>query len=180
VIVSFAGAREDRISVGGDWVRIFGAAALAVALAAPAPASAAGEQDAGRYSMSPTEGGVIRLDRETGAMSFCSGKEGEWTCKDMPEMESALRKRVDELEGEKRALEAEKRLRDGALGGGPVTKESEGETGEAVPAPPGDLPIPNERDVDKLFDYVEGMVKKFKERIERLEREAKKEPEVPL
>jgi NADP-dependent 3-hydroxy acid dehydrogenase YdfG len=35
-------------------------------------------------------------------------------------------------------------------------------------------------DVDKLFDYVEGMVKKFKERIERLEREAKKDPEIPL
>lgn len=40
--------------------------------------------------------------------------------------------------------------------------------------------MPTEKDVDKLFDYVEGMVKKFKERIDRLEREAKKEPDVPL
>ncbi len=40
--------------------------------------------------------------------------------------------------------------------------------------------MPNERDVDKLFDYVEGMVKKFKERIDRLEREAHKEPDTAL
>jgi hypothetical protein len=127
--------------------------------------------------MSPAEGGVIRLDRETGAMSFCSGTGGNWACKDMPESETALKKRLEELEGEKRALEAERQLRDGPLPG-PSARAPE--AGDAVPAPPGDLPIPNERDVDKLFDYVEGMVKKFKERIDRLEREAKKEPEVPL
>ncbi|MGE0022458.1 MAG: hypothetical protein AB7S70_02375 [Hyphomicrobium sp.] len=138
------------------------------------PAWAAGE-DPGRYSMSPTEGGVIRLDRETGAMSFCSGSAGNWTCKEMPESADALKKRVEELEGEKRALEAEKELRDGPPGPGAAGPE-----GDAVPAPPGDLPIPNERDVDKLFDYVEGMMKKFKERIDRLEREAKKEPGVPM
>jgi len=160
------------------WARALAAGSLSAILASPV--QAAGEQDPGRYTLSPTEGGVIRLDRETGTMSFCSGKEGEWTCKDMPEQESALKKRLDELEGEKRALEAEKRLRDGLLGGGPVAKAPEGKAVEPVPAPPGDLPIPNERDVDKLFDYVEGMVKKFKERIDRLEREAKKEPEVPL
>ncbi len=72
--------------------------------------------------------------------------------------------------------------------GGPVAKAPEPgnqpdgpPAGDTVPpAPPGDLPVPNERDVDKLFDYVEGMVKKFKERIDRLEREAKKQPETPL
>lgn len=155
---------------GRSW--LFGAL---VALAA-APAPAAGN-DPGRYTMSPTEGGVIRLDRETGAMAFCRGTEGNWSCTEMPESESALKKRVEELEGEKRALEAEKRLREGTPGPSAAAPDA---PGEAVPAPPGDLPVPTERDVDKLFDYVEGMVKKFKERIDRLEREAKKEPEVPL
>lgn len=159
---------------GRPW--LFGALA---ALAA-APAFAAGN-DPGRYTMSPTEGGVIRLDRETGAMAFCSGSEGNWSCKEMPESESALKKRIEELEGEKRALEAEKRLREDVPGPS-ATAPGPGDApaGEAVPAPPGDLPVPTERDVDKLFDYVEGMVKKFKERIDRLEREAKKEPDVPL
>ena len=150
---------------------------------AAAPAWAAGEES-GRFTMSPTEGGVVRLDRETGAMSFCSGSAGNWSCKDMPEAETALKKRVEQLEAEKRALEAERQLRDAPLGG-PAAKAPEAGTppddGEtAPPAPPGDLAMPNERDVDKMFDYVEGMVKKFKERIDRLEREAKKEPETPL
>lgn len=167
----------NRVGRGLGRIGLFGAATMLLA----APAWPAGEENS-RYSMSPAEGGVIRLDRETGAMSFCSGKAGEWVCKDMPQQESELKKRLDELEGEKRALEAEKRLRDGMLGGGPPAKApAPGTPGDTLPpAPPGDLPIPNERDVDKLFDYVEGMVKKFKERIERLEREAKKEPDVPL
>lgn len=142
------------------------------------PVWAAGEES-GRYTMSPAEGGVIRLDRETGAMSFCSGTADNWTCKDMPETESALKKRVEELEGEKRALEAERRLHDGPQAKAPDTSEPP-PAADAVPPPPGDLPVPTEKDVDKLFDYVEGMVKKFKERIDRLEREAKKDPEVPL
>jgi len=146
--------------------------ALAVLTAGSAAGAAAGEE-AGRYTMSPTEGGVIRLDRETGTMSFCSGKEGEWSCKLMPDSESGLRKRIDELESEKRSLEAERSLRDS----GPPEPPSDD---TMPPAPPGNLAVPNEKDVDKLFDYVEGMVKKFKERIERLEREAKKEPDVPL
>lgn len=157
--------------------------------AVAAPALAAGEEP-GRYTMTPTEGGVIRLDRETGAMSICTGKEGEWSCKAMPDTEDAMKKRVERLEGEKRALEAEKQLRNSPLGGpiakAPATSEpppgpGAPHAGDTVPpGPPGDLPVPTEQDVDKLFDYVEGMVKKFKERIDRLEREAKKEPDVPL
>jgi hypothetical protein len=159
--------------------------ASAVAVCAAYPVLAAGN-DSGRYTMSPAEGGVIRLDRETGAMAFCSGKEDAWTCKDMPESESALKKRVEELEAEKRALEAEKQLRAGPPpGAGPLAKAPEPSvpppSAEATPPPPpGDLPMPTEKDVDKLFDYVEGMVKKFKERIDRLEKEAQKEPGTQL
>lgn len=151
-----------------------------IAMAAGTAWAAAGGP--GRYTMSPTEGGVIRLDRETGAMSFCSGSGGDWSCKAMPESEAALKRRIEELEAEKRALEAERRLRD-AEPARPYARAPEVEppTEDAIPpAPPGDLPVPNERDVDKLFDYVEGMVRKFKERIDRLEREAQKQPEVPL
>ena len=145
------------------------------------PAGAAGEEASGRFTMSPTDGGVIRLDRQTGAMSFCSGTGSDWSCKDMPETESILRKRVETLEAEKRAREAERALPSHATPGSgaavpQVAPPAEGD----VPPPPGDLAMPTEKDVDNLFDYVEGMVKKFKERIDRLEREAKKEPDVPL
>lgn len=161
----------------------FGFVWLAVAATVAIPASAQ-QTEAGRFSMSPTEGGVIRLDRDTGAMSFCSGKEGEWSCKPMPETESELKKKVDQLEEDKRALEAERRLREGLFGSLSPRSGQPGDPPPAdeklAPAPPADLPIPNEKDVDKVFDYVEGMVRKLKERIDRLEKEAKKDPDVPL
>lgn len=152
-----------------------GSLALTSLLLLGAPAWAAGEAT-GRYTMSPTEGGVIRLDRETGAMSFCTGKEGAWSCKEMPESENDLTQRVEELERENRALRAQVERRPAH----PPASEPPAAGDLVPPAPPGDLPVPTERDVDKLFDYVEGMVRKFKERIDRLEREAQKEPDLPL
>jgi hypothetical protein len=135
------------------------------------PAAAA--EEPGRYTMTPTEGGFVRLDKETGAMTFCSGKEGDWTCKPMPDAGQKLQSRIDQLESENKVLKEERKLSETS----PGTAPPYGDT--APPAPPGDLEMPTERDVDKLFDYVEGMVKKFKERIQRLEKEAQKE-QTPL
>ena len=137
-----------------------------------ANAGAAGADQPGRYTMTPTEGGFVRLDRESGAMSFCTGKEGDWTCKPMAEAEAQLKRRVEELEAENKALKEQK----SAEGGSPP---AEALPDSVPPNPPGDLAVPTEKDVDKLFDYVEGMMKKFKERIKRLEKEAQKE-ETPL
>lgn len=152
-----------------------GALAAAGCLGATLAVGAGAEEPRGRYTISPADGGFVRLDTETGAMSFCSGKEETWACKPMPDAEQKLQSRVDDLERENRALKDERRLAErGSSGAAPPL---EGDT--APPLPPGELPMPNERDVDKLFDYVEGMVNKFKERIQRLEKEAQKE-QTPL
>jgi hypothetical protein len=116
----------------------------------------------GRFSLTPTEGGFIRLDRDTGAMSFCSGKDAEWACKPMPDGQKELEGRIDQLERENKMLREERSELNAAPSPDSV-------------APPGDIPVPKEEDVDKLFDYVEGMMKKFKERLKRLEQESKKE-----
>ena len=155
--------------------RARGSLAIGALLVLAAPAWAAGDAT-GRYTMSPTEGGVIRLDRETGAMSFCTGKDGAWSCKEMPESENDLAQRVERLERENSALRAQAERSPAH----PPASEPPAAGDLIPPAPPGDLPVPTERDVDKLFDYVEGMVRKFKERIDRLEREAQKEPDIPL
>ena len=44
--------------------------------------------------------------------------------------------------------------------------------------PSAKIPIPTEQDVDKLFDYVEGMVKKLKERLKRLEEQKDKDTQL--
>jgi len=44
---------------------------------APSPAAAS---DAGRYTMEPVEGGFLRLDTQTGAVSICSNADDSWSC----------------------------------------------------------------------------------------------------
>lgn len=148
-------------------------AAAACLAAVPALPTAATEGQQDRYTMTPAGGGFVRLDKLTGAMSFCSGKEGDWSCKPMPDAERRLQGRISELENENQALKEAGKQADAA--GEPPS------SGDRLPpSPPGELPMPTERDVDKLFDYVEGMVRKFKERIQRLEKEAQRKEETPL
>jgi hypothetical protein len=145
------------------------AAAAGLSLLVAGAASGADDQS-DRYSMSPTEGGFVRLDKETGAMSFCAKKDGAWSCDAMPDSQQAMRSEIEKLEAEKKALKEEnERLAQ--------ANRPDGGSSDATPppAPPGNLQMPTEEEVDKLFDYVEGMVRKFKERIQRLEKEAQKE-----
>ncbi len=54
------------------------AAALAVSfLCMPLAAQA---DEPGRYSMQPVDGGFLRLDTQTGAVSVCSGSADTWNC----------------------------------------------------------------------------------------------------
>lgn len=138
------------------------AAGFALLLTAPA-AAAAGPDAAGRYTMSPTEGGFVRLDTLTGTMALCTRKDSDFSCTDMPESADANRKRMETLEAENKELKDEvKRL-----------EETLGEGAGAGAGVPGDTPkpfaMPDEKDVDKAFDYLETMIKKFRERMKKLE-----------
>lgn len=135
------------------------AAAVLIVLSA---ASAYAEDTPGRFSMSPTEGGFVRLDRETGDMAFCKrAADGGWACEAMADSQQAMRREMDRLRDENEALRQ---------GGRSASRNPPSGEPDLEP-PPGEskIPIPTEQDVDKLFDYVEGMAKKLKERFKRLE-----------
>jgi hypothetical protein len=66
----------------------------------PAQAEEA-QRSSGRYALAPSEqGGFIRLDTETGAMSHCGKREGIWRCDVLAEDSSALQARIDALQDE--------------------------------------------------------------------------------
>lgn len=128
------------------------------------PAWAASTDGAARYTMSPTEGGFVRLDTQTGTMALCTRKEADWSCADLPESADANRKRLEGLEAENRELKAEIKRMEETFTPAP---------GLTTPGTPGEPPkpfaMPDEKDVDKAFDYIESMIKKFRERVKKLE-----------
>ena len=155
-------------------------ATIAVTLSAGTPASA--DERAGRFTMTPANGGFIRLDTVTGAVSFCRGQDpSQWSCTLMPDGQQAMQKQIDDLKAENQTLKDElKRMEDVFVQGGKPGEGRPGEPhpgGDGRPSGGGKMELPSEQDVDKAFDYLEKMMKKFRDRMHRMEKPD--EPEKP-
>jgi hypothetical protein len=60
-------------------------ASLLLIAALYGPAAAQDAAPAGRYTLAPVEGGALRLDTQTGAVSICSGDAGDISCRPLQE-----------------------------------------------------------------------------------------------
>jgi hypothetical protein len=141
-------------------VRALLAATASACLVASASANPAPETK-GRYTMTPVEGGFMRLDTETGAVSFCTRKAEVWSCEPVADKSASS--------DDKARLEAEnKDLKD-------RIKALEGNSPQAQ-APGGVTKLPTEKEVDEALDYVERLYKKFRDRIQKIEPPASTPP----
>jgi len=80
-----------------------------IVLAASAFASAAWAAEApsapvDRYSMTPTTGGFLRLDKQTGAVAFCTVEAGLSTCRTGADERLALETEIERLRRENAEL----------------------------------------------------------------------------
>lgn len=134
-------------------------ASLTVCAAAdPAP------ETKGRYTMTPVEGGFMRLDTESGAVSLCTRKAEVWSCEPVSDKSASNDDKV--------RLEAEnKDLKD-------RIKALES-TSPQTQAPGGVTKLPTEKEVDEALDYVERMYKKFRDRIQKLDPPPSTAPATP-
>lgn len=125
-------------------------------LAAPAFAAAPGDGGKpGRYVLQAIEGGTLRMDTETGAMSLCTQTGGTVTCNPVEDDRAATRK-LEQLEAENKQLKADvKRLED-ALDQSQADRKPK-------------MTLPTEEDVDKALNYVERMIKKFRDKLKSME-----------
>ena len=76
------------------------------------------EGDKGRYTMSATPDGVIRLDTRTGSISTCSNTAGSgWSCYAVPDERAAMDAEIGRLQAENEKLKIQLASRDQAVTG---------------------------------------------------------------
>jgi hypothetical protein len=93
--------------------------------------------DGFRYSMAPVEGGVMRLDGQTGRMSFCAKSGADFACKAVADDRSSF---MDEIEAmAKQNADLKKQIADGGSS----------------------LRLPKDEDLDRAFGLMERFVKRF-------------------
>ncbi len=145
-------------------------AALTVICFGLASAAAAAETGDGRFTMSPVDDGFVRLDKQTGAMALCTKKDAGWSCIPMEDDQRDLRDEVDRLKAQNEDLQKEvRRLEDTFVTGKLDDDRPGGAPGAGNGGPPGGLPklqLPSEEEVDQAVDYLESMIRKFRERFE--------------
>jgi len=107
---------------------------------------------AGRYTLTPSATGYIRLDTQTGQVSECTGTPpAALVCKSTADERAAMQAEIDRLQKQVDDLKAA--------------------PGEFASNPPAQLNIPSDKDVDKAFNFMERMVKRFKGLIQEMRKE---------
>lgn len=117
------------------------AAPMKPAEAAPAPPPA-------RFSFSPVETGVLRLDTETGQVALCRAHAVGWACEAVPEDRAALETEITRLQDEVRDLKRQ------------LSDLQRPLTPPRPPAPIPDttdkrLPVPSAEDIEHARAYLE-------------------------
>jgi hypothetical protein len=145
-------------------------AVVGMALVFVSPVSA--QDRPGRFTMTPADNGFIRLDTETGAMAFCTKRSEAWACEGMPDSLAGLKRDIERLEAENKALKSEITRMEEAFGlSAPKTEPDKRADAPAPPdaRPGGKLQLPTEKDVDQAMDYLTRMWRKFRDKMKELE-----------
>ncbi len=114
----------------------------AALLALTVCATPAMAQTSGRFSFQPVEGGMMRLDTETGHVSHCTKAGDSFACRSVADDRAAMQDEIDRLKRENEQLR---------LSGGKP----------ANPGVTGRLQLPSEEDIDKAMGIFEKMVRRM-------------------
>jgi len=99
-------------------------------------------------------------------MAQCTRNDGAWACKPIADSQLKLQEEVDKLRAENKSLREQVDDLEKTLGIGPTPPDDAG--------PSNKFALPSEDDVDRAFDYLEGMLSKLRERMEKLEKQHKR------
>lgn len=119
---------------------------------------------AGRYALERTDTGILRLDRQTGAVSVCTERAEGWACVAAADDREALEGEIARLAAEN--VELKKRL---AEAEGTRPPAATGKSPSEGTPPPGT--IPGEKAVDEFMDFAEKMMRRFFDMVDRLKKD---------
>ena len=151
--------------------------AVGFASAGVAAGPAMPDTENGRYALSTTPDGVLRLDTRTGAVSTCSNNGAGWACYAVPDERAALDAEIGRLQ-----TDNEKLKKDLAARGPVVTGKIE------EPLPKSDslkksepkvvegerkieIPLPSDRDMDRMMSFLERAWRRLIEMANRVQKD---------
>lgn len=152
------------------------AVAVALAVSGVVAAQSAPDGENGRYTMTPTPEGVLRLDTRTGTVSTCSRNGAGWACYAVPDERSALDAEIGRLQAEVETLKAQ-------LAAGPTVS---GKIEDVLPksdplkkAEPKvtegerkfEIPLPSDQDVDRVVSFLERAWRRLIEMANRVQKD---------
>ena len=156
-------------------------AVIVLALALPGAGVAAGQAmpntENGRYALSTTPDGVLRLDTRTGAVSTCGNSGAGWACYAMPDERAALDAEIGRLQADNEKLKAELASREPTVPGKieePMPK-SDSLKKSAPKVAEGErkieIPLPSDRDMDRMMSFLERAWRRLIEMANRVQKD---------
>lgn len=103
--------------------------------------------DAWRFKLQKVDGGFLRLDAQTGQVSFCREKDANWTCETVADDRAALEAEIKRLND--RIANLEKQRHD----------------------PAERFRTPSDQEIDQVMGFFEKMMKRFRGVVENLKKE---------
>ena len=151
--------------------------ALGLAGAAAAAGQAMPDTENGRYALSTTPDGVLRLDTRTGAVSTCGNSGAGWACYAVPDERAALDAEIGRLQADNEKLKAELASREPTVPGKieePLPKSDSLKKG-APKAAEGErkieIPLPSDRDMDRMMSFLERAWRRLIEMANRVQKD---------
>ena len=135
--------------------------AVGLAGAGVAAGPAMPDTENGRYALSTTPEGVLRLDTRTGAVSTCSNSGAGWACYAVPDERAALDAEIGRLQADNEKLKKELASREPVVAGkieepmpkSDSLKKSEPKIAEGERKI--EIPLPSDRDMDRMMSFLE-------------------------
>ena len=142
-----------------------------------AAAQSVPDSENGRYALSPVPGGVIRLDTRSGGVSTCNDTGTGWACYAVPDERAAFDAEIGRLQAENEKLKAQLVGREPTVSGKidePLPKTDSLKKGEpkvAEGARKIEIPLPSDRDMDRLTSFLEQAWRRLVDMASRMQKE---------